>query len=446
MSLPRYSKYKDSGIQWLGQVPEHWEVKRLKRIATAFPSNVDKKSYEGEQVVRLCNYTDVYYNEQIVEGMDFMVATASEDQISKFTLRAGDTIITKDSETADDIAISAFVPADIEGVVCGYHLSVVRPSLGTCGAFIKRLFDSTYAKSSFAVLANGLTRVGLGQYGLDNVELPVPPLPEQLAIANFLDQETSKIDALIAEQQRLIELLKEKRQAVISHAVTQGLDPNVPMKDSGIEWLGQVPEHWEVGLLKRAFRSVDYGISDSLDSEGAIAILRMGNIANGRVVTTDLKYAEGVDPALLLVRGDLLYNRTNSLDLIGKVGMFLGGEELPVSFASYLVRLRTVDSSVPEYFAYLLNTDGILGLARANAFVAIGQCNLNPTRYGQIGVAIPPHEEQIAIASFLDTETAKIDGLTTEADRAINLLAERRSALISAGVTGQIDVRSTVNN
>lgn len=210
-------------------------------------------------------------------------------------------------------------------------------------------------------------------------------------------------------------------------------------KDSGVEWLGQVPEHWETCLLKRLFRSIDYGISDSLDAEGPIAILRMGNIANGKIVTDDLKYTDTVDPSLLLKAGDLLYNRTNSLDLIGKVGMFLGGSHIPVSFASYLVRLRTMDNSSPNYFAYLLNTEGILGLARAHAFVAVGQCNLNPTRYVQIAIALPPLPEQHLIATFLDHETAKIDALVSEQEKLITLLKEKRQAVISHAVTKGLD-------
>ena len=209
--------------------------------------------------VLLCNYTDVYYNEKITSQIDFMVATASAEQVKKFTLREGDTIITKDSETADDIAIAAYVPQNMPGVICGYHLSMIRPREATCGAFMKRLFDSVYVKSCCAVYANGLTRVGLGQYALDNLEMPFPPKTEQAAIAAFLNRETAKIDALIAEQQRLIELLKEKRQSVISHAVTKGLNPNAPMKDSGIEWLGDVPEHWGLPKLKHFTRFVGGG-------------------------------------------------------------------------------------------------------------------------------------------------------------------------------------------
>jgi type I restriction enzyme S subunit len=206
-------------------------------------------------------------------------------------------------------------------------------------------------------------------------------------------------------------------------------------KDSGVAWLGEVPAHWEVCLLRRKFRSVDYGISDALDLAGRVAILRMGNIENGKVVTDDLKYTDAVDANLLLARGDLLYNRTNSLDLVGKVGLFIGNIETPVSFASYLVRLRVVDECLPEYFAYLLNTDGILGLARASAFVAIGQCNLNPSRYGQIPVAVPPLSEQALIVEHLDRETAKIDALVAEQQRLIELLKEKRQAVISHAIT-----------
>ena len=217
-------KLKPSGIEWLGDVPAHWEIKRLKLACHVFPSNVDKKSHDGEEPVLLCNYTDVYYNDKITSGMEFMAATASSNQIVKFTLRAGDTIITKDSETADDIAIGAYVQVDLPGVICGYHLSILRPMYGTNGAFIKRLFDSTYIKSCVAVRANGLTRVGLGQYAIDNLEIPFPALVEQTAIADFLDSELAKLDILTVEAQRAIDLFQERRTALISAAVTGKID------------------------------------------------------------------------------------------------------------------------------------------------------------------------------------------------------------------------------
>lgn len=436
-----YPEYRDSGDEWLGALPSHWAVRRLKQVAHAYPSNVDKKSHEGELPVRLCNYTDVYYNDVIADVDGLMVATASADQVEKFSLRAGDVIITKDSETADDIAVSAYVPDDLPGVVCGYYLSMIRPKAGTSGAFLKRYFDSHYAKSSVAVRANGLTRVGLGQYAVDNLLVPVPPLEEQTAIAGFLDREIGKIDALVEAQRRLIDLMKEKRQAVVSHVVSKGLDRTAPMKDSGVEWLGEVPAHWRVCLLKRAFARTDYGISESLEPEGPIGVLRMGNIQEGRITVGDLKYVGQVDDALLLRPGDLLFNRTNSLDQIGKVGMVRKLPDAPLTFASYLVRLQLADQGVPEFMSHMLNTRGVLDQARARALVAIGQCNLNPVRYGEIVIALPPAQEQRFIAIELDRLTAQIDALVREAMVVIARLTERRAALISAAVTGKFDIR-----
>ncbi|GAX61455.1 restriction endonuclease S subunits [Candidatus Scalindua japonica] len=233
-----YPEYKDSGVEWLGEVPEHWDVKKLKFIANIHPSNIDKKTKDGELPIVLCNYTDVYYNDFIDNSIDFMKASATIEQIEKFTLQAGDTIITKDSEDPNDIAIPTFVSENMPGVVCGYHLSVIRPFNKSYSAYVKRVFECEYARAYFATRSNGLTRYGLGTYALENVFYPQPIKEEAVVIANFLNHETTKIDTLIEKQQQLIKLLKEKRQAVISHVVTKGLNPDVAMKDSGVEWLG----------------------------------------------------------------------------------------------------------------------------------------------------------------------------------------------------------------
>ena len=216
---------KDSGIEWIGKVPAHWEVKRIKFVATIQPSNVDKKSKENEERIRLCNYTDVYYNEEITADLPFMKATASDAQIRKFTLKKGDIIITKDSEDPNDIAVPAYVPQDLQGVVCGYHLALLRPKNGTSGRYLKRVMDSRYARSFFATRANGITRYGLGIYAISNFILPIPPTQaEQEEIADHLDRETKQIDALIEECEMAIGLLKERRTALISAAVTGAID------------------------------------------------------------------------------------------------------------------------------------------------------------------------------------------------------------------------------
>ncbi len=247
----RFTDHRTLPLEWELTIPTHWGTHRLKEVADARPSNVDKKKHEGEQPVMLCNYVDVYKNERITFDMDFMKATASDTQVEQFSIQAGDVIITKDSEAWNDIGVPAFVPEAIDDLVCGYHLTLIRPdSRKLMGSFLARCLEAEGLRDQFCVAANGVTRFGLGTQDIRCFVLPVPPLPEQRSIAAFLDRETARIDALIGHKQRLIGLLEEKRQAVISHAVTQGLDPTVEMKDSGVEWVGATPAHWKVKRLK----------------------------------------------------------------------------------------------------------------------------------------------------------------------------------------------------
>jgi len=448
MSLTPYSEYKASGIEWLGEVPGHWEVKRLKQACHVFPSNVDKKSHDGETPVSLCNYTDVYYNDTITADMEFMAATASTDQIAKFTLRAGDMIITKDSETADDIAIGAYVPADLPGVICGYHLSMIRPMTDTNGAFVKRLFDSIYVKSCVEVRANGLTRVGLGQYQIDNLELPFPPLKEQQTIAAFLNRETGKIDALIAEQRRLVELLAEKRQAVISHSVTKGLNPYAPMKDSSIEWLGEVPGHWEVKRL-RDVAKLNPSKSEiaTLDRDILVSFLPMSAIGeDGTLNLESEKPVSELESGYTYFReGDVTIAKITPCYENGK-GALMRGLTQGVGFGTteLIVVRPNSDESCGEFLHFLFVSTVFRSIGESHMYGAGGQKRVPDDFVRNFATAFPPVTEQIAINEFLEAELAKFDTLTTEANRAIDLLQERRSALISAAVTGQIDVRGSV--
>jgi type I restriction enzyme, S subunit len=443
MTVARYPAYKDSGVAWLGQVPAHWSVVRLKQACEVFPSNVDKHARADEQEVQLCNYTDVYYNERITFDLTFMQATASDDQIERFTLRAGDTIVTKDSETADDIAIAAYVPQDMPGVVCGYHLSMIRPRAATCGAFVKRLFDSAYAKARFAVAANGLTRVGLGQYALDNVEMPFPPTAEQAAIANFLDRETAKIDALIAEQQRLIELLAEKRQAVISQAVTKGLNPDAPMKNSGIEWLGEVPAHWSIAQLSTVTTKITNGFvgptRDILVDDG-VRYLQSLHIKDNQI-RFDTPYFVRQEwserhAKSVLEAGDVLIVQT------GDIGQ---SAVVPEEFAGCNCHALIVASPKRHmlngsWLAWVLNAPyGRQSLLSIQTGALHPHLNCGNVR--EIGLPIPPLEEQQAVVIELEARLASLLNLDVQAKRAVELLGERRTALISSAVTGQIDVR-----
>ncbi|WP_211413321.1 restriction endonuclease subunit S [Agrobacterium tumefaciens] len=268
--------------------------------------------------------------------------------------------------------------------------------------------------------------------------LPLPPLETQQRIARFLDEKTARIDGLIEKKRALLERLAEQRQALITRAVTKGLNPDVPMKPSGIDWLGDIPAHWEVLPLRRVLRSSTYGISASLEPAGDVAVLRMGNLTEGEIDFGDLRFLDDVDQNLMLEVGDVVFNRTNSLDLVGKAAIFRGGADFPVSLASYLVRFRFTERYLPEYSNFVMGTEGLLRLARTLALPSIGQANLNPSRYAQIEFPIPPVPEQAGIVSYLAEQTEKLRRVSERISQSLRQLTEYRAALITASVTGQV--------
>ena len=247
----KYPSYKASGVAWLGEVPEHWEVRRLGSLTEMRVSNVDKHSNEDEVQVRLCNYVDVYKNDRITQCMPFMRATASEGEVEKFRLEKDDVLITKDSESWNDIGVPALVEEPAEDLISGYHLALLRPRTDVQGPFMARALQSRAVAHQFHVTANGVTRYGLTHNSIKAVRIPTPPPDEQAAIVRYLDDADQRIRAYVRAKERLIALLEEERQAVIHQAVTRGLDPNVKLKPSGVEWLGDVPEHWDVWRIKQ---------------------------------------------------------------------------------------------------------------------------------------------------------------------------------------------------
>ncbi len=454
MKYKQYPAYKDSGWEWLGKMPAHWEVRRLKTIASVELSNVDKKSVEGQVPVELCNYVDVYYNERISNRIDFMSATATPDQARRFGLRLGDVLITKDSESWTDIAVPSVVVEELHVVLCGYHLALIRPSARELdGRFLTRAFAAIGPRDQFQISANGITRFGLSSDAIRASLFPVPPLSEQRDIAAFLDRETARIDALAAKKERLIELLQEKRIALITQAVTKGLPsarsgqatPNVPMKDSGVDWLGEIPAHWDVKRMKNVSDFVTSGSRGWAEyySDAGSIFLRIGNLRAGEI-DLDLKELQYVSPPLgdegerTRVRpGDVLVSITA---LIGAVGVV--PRDLPESYVNQhlaLIRLRDCETN-SRWLAYCL-------LSR------VGQEQFKGRLYGGtkdglgledvrlLVVLLPPLEEQESIVRLLDLESGKLDALISRIREGIKRLKDYRTALISAAVTGKIDVR-----
>nr|WP_321512950.1 restriction endonuclease subunit S [uncultured Pseudodesulfovibrio sp.] len=422
-----------------GELPEGWKLEKLKFFADIRNSNVDKVLKDDEVPVSLCNYTDVYYNDRITSDMPFMQGSATDTEIQRFQLKRGQVIITKDSESWDDIGIPAFVTEDMPEVLCGYHLSVFDPNEELDGGYLAWLCRSEPLNNQFKLAANGVTRFGLGQYPMRNSFIAAPPFEIQKRIAQFLDEKTAKIDGLIEKKRELLDRLAEKRQALITQAVTKGLNPDAPMKPSGIEWLGDIPEHWDVFPLKRVLTDSTYGISASLEPAGEVVILRMGNLVDGIIDYSDLKFLDEIDDGLLLQPRDVVFNRTNSLDLVGKTSLFMGNADSPVSFASYLVRFRFDERYLPEYANYVMGTESLLALVRTFALRSIGQANLNPSRYSMTIFPVPPLGEQEEIVTKLDYENDRISVAVENISKSICALEEYRSALITSAVTGQIE-------
>jgi len=431
-----YPVYKDSGVEWIGEVPEHWEVKRMRHAAAFTNSNVDKKSYSGQDYITLCNYTDVYYNEFITSKIPFMPATASRDEITKFSLRKGDVLITKDSEAPDDIGIPSIVSEDVPGVICGYHLTLIRSSDLATARILHRVLQSHPTKAHFFVEAPGITRYGLSQDAIGDLRVCLPPPEERDAIADWIDRQTARIDALITKKTRFIELLKEKRQALITHAVTKGLDPNVKMKDSGVEWIGEVPEHWEVTRIKWLTK---LRIDRRNDSPEGYHYIGLEDIEpeTGKLKPTEnnSRQSEESNVAVFFC-GDVLY---------GKLRPYLKkaiiSEQEGICSTEFLI-IRPVSVS-PRWLQHWLLTSEVTQQIEAGCFGA-KMPRTDWEHVSSIFMPIPDSTEQATIISALDQQTARIDLIIEKTQRSIDLLRERRSALITAAVTGKIDIRGSL--
>ncbi len=438
-----YPAYKPSGMEWVGDIPSHWEVHRLKHVASVQFSSVDKHTVKDEEPVRLCNYVDVYYNDLINQGLNFMAASATQSEIERFQIHHGDVLITKDSEDWNDIAVPAYVAEELDNVLCGYHLAHIRPDLRRLvGEYLFRAFRAYGVNDQFRVAANGITRFGLGKYWLDNGLFLIPPLAEQRAIAAFLDRETARIDKLIEKKQRQIELLQEKRAALISHAVTKGLDPNAKMKDSGIEWLGRIPEHWEIPPLYARY-SVELGKmldSKRITGDYLVPYLRNIDVQWDDINVNDLPEMDitaSEYTRYTLKDGDLLVCEGGE---VGRTAMWCDQLEL-CGFQKAIHRVRPRrNCDHPRFLYYVMRA-----AARSGIFLAYGNPNTIPHLTAEklrvYRFAFPRLKEQHAITEFLDYESGRIDTLVKRIQESISTLCEYRTALISAAATGKIDVR-----
>ena len=433
--LKPYPAMKDSGVEWLGAVPEHWEVRRLRNTSEMRVSNVDKHAKDDEQPVRLCNYVDVYKNERIRSGMAFMRATATTDEIERFRLQSGDVLITKDSEAWNDIGVPALVEDTQDDIVSGYHLALLRPFPERVdGGYLFRALQSTAVTYQFHVEANGVTRYGLSHSAIKSVWLPLAPLPEQAAIVRYLDHADRRIRRYIRAKQKLVKLLEEQKQAVIHRAVTRGLDPNVRLKPSGVEWLGDVPEHWGMRRNGRLFvQRNETGFPElpilEVSLNTSVRIRDFENSDRKQIMAVRSEYKRAV-------KGDIAYNMMRMWQ--GAVGVVpVDGLVSP----AYVVA-RPLKGTESRYFSNLFRTNAYMAEVDKYSHGIVRDRNrLYWEDFKQMPTPCPPPDEQGRIVRCLDKTTAAVDTAIDRACRQIDLLQQYRTRLIADVVTGKLDVR-----
>ena len=433
MSFPRYNDYQDSGLNWLGQVPGHWSLRRLGYFFGERREKVSDRDYQPLSVTK----------DGIVPQLD--TAAKTDDGDNRKKVCKGDFAINSRSDRKGSAGISG-----LDGSV-SLISTVLKPKESVHGPFVHHLLRCTPFQEEFYRFGKGIVADlwSTNYASMSGITLAMPPMTEQYGIANFLDCETAKIDALIAEQQRLIELLQEKRQAVISHAVTKGLNPNAPMKNSGVEWLGEVPEHWGVKRVKQCIdpaRPVTYGILKPGETdENGIPMIRAQDYSS------EWKPKEGILMVSAETEAPYIRSRVRAGDvLITVVGAgtgncavvpdYLDGSNISRASCRISVDNRKLTSSYLLFVLSSIATKTTIELSTRGA----AQPVLNNSEVENLLVPLPPQEEQNQLVQVLCAQVQRLDKQQGLAFRQVELLQERRSALISAAVTGQIDVRGLV--
>lgn len=435
MSFPEYPAYRDGGANWLGRVPEHWTHTRVGACFDERREKVSDRDYEPLSVTK----------DGVVPQLETAAKTDDGDNRKKVLI--GDFVINSRSDRKGSAGLA---PRNGSvSLIC----TVLTPRASVFRRFAHFLLRSVPFQEEYYRVGKGIVAdLWSTNYGeMRGICLALPSLLEQRQIAAFLDRETAKIDALVAEQRRLMELLKGKRQAVITQAVTKGLNPDVLMKDSGVQWLGDVPAHWRVGKcgfylsILSGFAFPSAGFSQSSDDT---RLLRGINVGVG-----DLRWDETVywrriaDDGLgeyELAMGDLVIGMDRPLIREGVRIAKVRAEDIPCLLLQRVARLKPTD---------LLNEGYLFSLLSSEMFVAhfspettgVSVPHISPEQIYNFVIPIPPIAEQQSIANLIAVETSKIDCLIEDAQKAIDLLNERRSALIAAAISGQIDVRGLVD-
>ncbi len=441
-----YPAYKDSGVEWLGEIPAHWEVKPIRALARPGYKTFTDGDWiespfirdEGIRLIQTGNVGVGGYREQGFRYIDeetFRAFRCSE-------VLPGDVLICR---LADPVGRACLAPDLACRMITSVDVCILKPASDDHAAFVVHALTGSEYLAWLAGICRGGTRDRVSRSMLGAIRVQRPPLAEQSSIAAYLDRETARIDALVAKKERLIELLQAKRTALITRAVTKGLDPNVPMKDSGVEWLGEIPAHWEVKRLRHISPSLGVGVvvnpSNYVADEG-LPFLYGSDIGEGQIHAAEARRISRQDsrrlPKSELRPGDLVMVRVGAPGVTAVVPPDLDG----ANCASLLV-IRRSHGLASSWLCYALNSRYVRSQIEVVQYGA-AQEQFNVSHARNFVIALPPLREQDSIADYLDRETARIDALVSKVRDAIARLKELRTALISAAVTGKIDVRQEV--
>ncbi|MDQ8995933.1 restriction endonuclease subunit S [Acinetobacter soli] len=437
----KYAEYKDSGVEALGLIPKGWSILRGKFLF----KEINERSESGEEtLLSVSEYYGVKPREEKIADGDFLTRAESLEGYKK--CYPNDLVMNIMLAWKRGLGVSKY-----EGIVSPAY-SVFRFSEQVNSDYIHYLLRTEEYTKYFKTRSTGIidSRLRLYPESFGDIFILFPTLEIQTQIANFLDYETAKIDTLIAKQEELIALLKEKRQAVISHAVTKGLNPNVPMKDSGVEWLGQVPEHWEVKQL-RYLGSCQNGINIGAEYFGSGSpFISYGDVYRNHELPTSfeglVQSTENDRRIYSLQRGDVLFTRTSeTIEEIGFSSTCLSDVN-DATFAGFLIRFRPIPNTLlPEYSKFYFRNI-LLRAFFVKEMNLVTRASLSQELLKKLAVPFPNLEEQKQIADFLSAKERVFKKLINDCIKQIELLKERRTALISAAVTGKIDVRNWQNS
>ena len=448
MSFKTYKLYKDSGIAWLGKVPSAWTVTAIKHGFNIKLGKMLQPEQKGDDEKLGPYVRSANIQWQGVDTSDIKLMWFSPGERLELSLRAEDLLVSE----GGDVGRACLWRNEL--VNCHFQNSVnrVRSKPGNSTRFARYWLSALKDKGFIDGLCNKSTIAHYTAEKLAATPILLPSHSEQLLIASFLDCETAKIDSLIAEQKRLIERLQEKRQAVISHAVTKGLNPNAPMKDSGVEWLGEIPEHWKVKRIKHISISIEQGWSpqcESDPSDGEVAgVLKVGCVNGGVFRPSENKALppelEAIDQ-YSIKSGDLLVSRANTRDLVGSAAVAeCDFPWLHICDKLYRISINP-EWSTTFYLALYLASKQARGQIELGASGASQSMqNISQSVLLELSIPVPPLQTQEEILRHIKSKRSQIEDLISQSKKCISLFQERRSALISAVVTGQIDVRGLV--